>query len=75
MSYKKKKSCSNFEHHEGMPQSLGEDSNEKVPNENGDIVLTNVVSCHGNPNVISRHACILYRHLKNNHKINLCNKF
>ncbi|XP_031556231.1 zinc transporter ZIP14-like isoform X2 [Actinia tenebrosa] len=40
MSYNKKKACSNFEHHEGTPQNLG-NSDEKVP-ENGDIILTNV---------------------------------
>ena len=45
MSCKKKTACSDFEHHEGMPPSLG-DNQEKVPQENGDIVLTNVV-CTG----------------------------
>ena len=42
MSFKKKRTCSTFEHHEGAPP-LGK-VDEKPPFENGGIVLTNVVS-------------------------------
>ena len=42
MSFKKKRTCSQLEHHEGAPP-LGKDD-EKPPMENGVIVLTNVVS-------------------------------
>ena len=42
MSFKKKRSCSNFEHHEGGPP-IGK-TDEKPPMENGDIVLKNIVS-------------------------------
>ena len=42
MSLKKKRSCSQLEHHEGALH-IG-NSDEKPPMKNGDIVLTNVVS-------------------------------
>ena len=42
MSFKKRRSCSQLEHHEGAPP-IG-NSDEKPPMENGDIVLTNMVS-------------------------------
>ena len=42
MSFKRERKCSKFEHHEGaLP--LG-NNDEKPPMENGDIILTNVVS-------------------------------
>ncbi|KAL9968331.1 hypothetical protein ACROYT_G026692 [Oculina patagonica] len=40
MSFKKKRSCSKLEHHEGSPPIAN--GEEKPPMENGDIVLTNV---------------------------------
>ena len=42
MSFKKQRRCSRLEHHEG-DHPLGK-SDEKPPMENGDIVLTNMVS-------------------------------
>jgi len=42
MSFKRERKCSKFEHREGAPP-LG-NNDEKPPMENGDIVLTNVVS-------------------------------
>ena len=42
MSFKKKRKCSRLEHHEG-DHPLGE-SDEKLPMEIGDLVVTNMVS-------------------------------
>lgn len=47
MSFKKQRRCSKFEHHEGAPPVAKSD--EKPPMENGDIVLTNVVSGISSP--------------------------
>ena len=42
MSFKNQRRCSKLEHHNGAPPITKGD--EKLPMENGDIVLTNVVS-------------------------------
>ena len=44
MSFKNKRSCSKFEHHEGAPPIAKSDEKPPLGMENGDIVLTNVVS-------------------------------
>lgn len=62
MSMKNKKDCSNFEHHEGLPPNLG-DNPEKIPQENGDIVLTNVVCLSfniKNPFIVSCMITLLF---------------
>ena len=46
MSFKKKRSCSEFEHHEGAPPIAKSDEKPPLGVENGDIVLTNVVSTY-----------------------------
>ena len=43
MSFKEKRKCSKFEHHEGGPSFGQSEEKEKAQAENGDIVLTNVV--------------------------------
>ena len=44
ISFKGKRSCSKFEHHEWVPSFDESDEKEKAQAENGDIVLKNVVS-------------------------------
>ena len=44
MSFKEKRTCSKFEHHEGVTSFGQSEEKEKAQAENGDIVLTNVVS-------------------------------
>jgi len=60
MSLKKKRRCSKFEHHEGaLPIAKGD---EKPPlgTQNGDVVLTNVVSATS-PSVFGFIQCDLWR--------------
>ncbi|XP_078376478.1 metal cation symporter ZIP14-like isoform X1 [Oculina patagonica] len=58
MSFKKKRSCSKLEHHEGSPPIAN--GEEKPPMENGDIVLTNVEGPMGNYN--SSPSCTFHSH-------------
>ena len=44
MSFKGKRRCSKFEHHARVPSFDKSEEKEKAQAENGDIVLTNVVS-------------------------------
>ena len=44
ISFKGKRSCSKFEHHKRAPSFDKNEEKEKAQAENGDIVLTNVVS-------------------------------
>ena len=44
ISFKGKRNCSKFEHHERLPSFDKSDEKEKAQVENGDIVLRSVVS-------------------------------
>ncbi|XP_068715373.1 metal cation symporter ZIP14-like [Montipora foliosa] len=59
MSFKKERKCSRFEHHEGVPSFVKMENKEKVPVDNGDIILTNVstkVGLENFPNGVPQNA-------------------
>ncbi|XP_074622315.1 metal cation symporter ZIP14-like isoform X1 [Acropora palmata] len=57
ISFKGKRNCSKFEHHERLPSFDKSDEKEKAQVENGDIVLRNV---EGNKNSNSSASCSFY---------------
>ncbi|XP_068715370.1 zinc transporter ZIP12-like [Montipora foliosa] len=64
LSFTKGRRCSRFEHHEGVPSFDEKENKEKVPMDNGDVILKNVGenNCNASPSH-SFHSHCVYEHV------------